>query len=137
MRKSEPTAQSPAPKPKGIIKHVIQLEKLVWKVAQERDAQAFAQLVPADAIMIFQSGVTTQPQYISTMSTRTISRYKLTNVRGFMPTSSTVILLYEAVRIGRERNKNFPTGTVIESTTWVKRRRKWVAILNQETPLRK
>lgn len=137
MKKSEPTAQSPAPMQKGIIKHVIQLEKLVWKVAQERDAQAFAQLVPADAIMIFQSGVMTQPQYISTMSTRTISRYKLTNIRGFMPTSSTVILLYEAVRIGRERKKNFPKGTVIESTTWVKRRRKWVAILNQETPLRK
>lgn len=134
MKRLQPTTKRSTTKT-SIIQEVIKLEKLVWKVAQARDAQSFGELVPADAIMIFQSGVVTQPAYVKTMNERTIARYKLGKIRGFMPNDSTVILLYEATRIGRERNKNFPAGRVIESTTWVRRGRRWVAVLNQETPL--
>jgi hypothetical protein len=52
-----------------------------------------------------------------------------------MPNARTVILYYEAVRLGEEAGNAFPEGTVIESTTWIKRGRRWVAILNQETPI--
>lgn len=117
------------------IKGVIDLERLVWKVAQDRDAESFEQLVPADAIMIFQSGVMAQPQYLKSMKKRTLSHYKLGKIRGFMPNASTVILLYEAIRVGREGKRRFPKGRVIESTIWVRRNSRWVAVLNQETPL--
>jgi hypothetical protein len=119
----------------AIVKKVIRLEKLVWKTAQERDADRFQQLVPANAIMIFQSGVVPQPEYLATMNERTISRYELRRFRGFMPNSQTVILYYEALRLGEEAGKTFPEGAVIESTTWIKRSARWVAILNQETPV--
>ena len=118
-----------------IVNKVIRLEKRVWKTAQKRDADRFRQLVPADAIMIFQSGVVPQPEYLATMNERTISRYELRRFRGFMPNSKTVILYYEALRLGEEAGKTFPEGAVIESTTWIKRGARWVAILNQETPL--
>jgi hypothetical protein len=117
------------------IKEVIGLERLVWEVAQDRDAESFRKLVPADAIMIFQSGIMTQPLYLKTMKKRTISRYKLGKIRGSMPNDSTVILLYEASRVGKEGKRKFPEGRVIESTIWVKRNNRWVAVLNQETPL--
>lgn len=118
-----------------IINTVIRLEKRVWKTAQRREVDAFAKLVPSDAIMIFQSGIVPQPEYLATMQERTISRYKLRNIRGFMPNARTVILYYEALRQGEEAGNAFPGGTVIESTTWIKRGRRWVAILNQETPI--
>ncbi len=118
-----------------MIDSVIELEKRVWTVAQERDAKAFEELVPADAIMIFQSGIMSQPEYVATMKQRTIARYEIRDIRGFMPNSATVILYYEAIRIGREGDRTFPDGAVIESTTWVKRGGRWVAVLNQETPI--
>jgi hypothetical protein len=118
-----------------IINSVIRLEKRVWKVAQLRDADAFAELVPSDAVMIFQSGIVSQPDYLATMDQRMISSYKLRNIRGYMPNAKTVILHYEALRLGQEAGKVFPEGTVIESTTWIKRGRRWVAVLNQETPI--
>jgi hypothetical protein len=118
-----------------IINSVIRLEKRVWKVAQLRDADAFAELVPSDAVMIFQSGIVSQPEYLATMDQRTISRYEIRNIRGYMPNAKTVILHYEARRLGQEAGKIFPKGTVIESTTWIKRGRRWVAVLNQETPI--
>ena len=130
---SKPLAKSSREK-NAIIKKIIKLEKLVWKVAQERDAIAFQELVPADAIMIFQSGIMRQPDYVKTMKERTIAHYEFGPIRGFMPTDSTVILFYQAVRIGREGSRSFPEGTVMESTTWVKRKGRWVAVLNQETP---
>jgi len=36
--------------------------------------------------------------------------------------------------LGNESGESFPSGPVIESTTWVKRGARWVAVLNQETP---
>lgn len=134
--RSRNTRNSKANAARATINSVIRLEKRVWQVAQHRDADAFAQLVPPDAVMIFQSGIMSQPEYLATMHERTISRYKLHNIHGFMPNARTVILHYEALRLGKEAGNSFPKGLVIESTTWVKRRGRWVAILNQETPIR-
>jgi hypothetical protein len=122
---------------RATIAAVIRLEERVWAAAQERNAKEFKELVPADAMMIFQSGIVLQPAYLATMHDRTISRYELRRIDGFMPNPTTVILYYEAVRIGGEGGKAFPTGAVIESTTWIKRSRRWVAVLNQETPIAK
>lgn len=133
-RTKKPQKQS-ASAARRIVNTVIRLEKRVWKTAQQREAEAFAKLVPSDAIMIFQSGIVSQPEYLATMHERTISRYELRNIRGFMPNARTVILYYEALRLGEEAGDAFPEGTVIESTTWIKRGREWVAILNQETPI--
>ncbi len=117
------------------VKTVIGLEEEVWKAAQQRDFAGFIRLVPADAVMIFQSGIVTQPDYVTTMSERTISHYELRNMRGFMPAPGIVILIYEATREGSFRGESFPPGPVIESTTWVLRDGCWVAVLNQETPV--
>ena len=119
----------------AIIKTVIRLEHRVWRVAQQRRAKEFEKLVPPDAVMIFQSGITLQPQYLATMNQRTISRYEIRSMRGFMPNATTVILYYEARRHGEQGGKAFPSSPVIESTTWIKRGKRWVAILNQETPI--
>ena len=129
-KKSRANSRSSA----SIIKSVIGLEERVWKTAQDRNAREFEKLVPSDAVMIFQSGIVLQPEYLATMNERTISRYEIRGVRGFMPNATTVILCYEALRLGEEGGKAFPSSPVIESTTWIKRGKRWVAILNQETP---
>jgi uncharacterized protein DUF4440 len=117
------------------ISAVVRLEKRVWAAAQERNAKAFEELVPADAMMIFQSGIVLQPEYLATMNERTISHYELRHIDGLMPNANTVILYYEALRHGEEGGQAFPSGAVIETTTWIKRGGRWVAILNQETPI--
>jgi len=119
----------------GTISNVIELEKSVWKAARARDVEAFSRLVPADGVMIFQSGVVRQPEYLATMKLRTVSHTKLKDMQGFMPNATTVILVYKTVRVGSYDSERFPSTPVIESTTWIKRGRRWVAILNQETPI--
>ena len=117
------------------IRKVIRLEKAVWKAAQERDARTFAKLVPADALMIFRSGVVTQPEYLAKMQARTLEKNWIEDLHGFMPNSRTIILTYKTIRAGSYEGKPFPSSPVIESTTWIRRGKRWVAILNQETPV--
>ena len=117
------------------IRKVMQLERQVWKAAKSRNAKAFAKLVPADALMIFQSGIVTQPDYIATMPGRTLEQNRIENLRGYMPNSTTVILTYRTVRAGNYKGKSFPSTPVIESTVWIRRGKHWVAVLNQETPI--
>lgn len=116
------------------IRKVMQLEKQVWKAARNRDARAFARLVPADALMIFQSGIVTQPAYLATMKQRTLEENTIEDLRGYMPNANTVILTYKTVRAGSFAGKRFPSSPVVEGTVWIKRGKRWVAILNQETP---
>lgn len=59
------------------IRLVIRQEKLVWKAAQERNAEEFSKLVPFDAVMIFQSGIVRQPEYLATMMARTVSHSEI------------------------------------------------------------
>jgi hypothetical protein len=99
-------AQSPRSK-SDAIETVIRLEKRVWEVAQRRNAAEFQKLVPADAVMIFQSGIVLQPEYLLTMNARTISRYEIREMRAFMPNATTVILYYEA-RLGEKNGEAFP-----------------------------
>ena len=121
---------------KAIVRHVIAQEKRIWRAAKERDAKVFRELVADDGIMIFRSGIVRQPEYLATMNSRTVGHSKWKRLKGFMPNATTVILTYETIRIGSFRGRKFPTSPVIESTTWIKRGKRWVAILNQETPVK-
>ena len=118
------------------IRKVMNLERKVWRAAKEKDAAAFAKLVPADGLMVFQSGMMTQPDYLATMCDRKLEENTIEDLQGFMPNPNTVILTYKTVRAGSYQGKAFPNSTVIECTVWIKRGKSWVAILNQETPLR-
>jgi hypothetical protein len=120
---------------KDVIRYVVKLEERVWKAAQARAAQKFAELVPPDAIMIFRGGIVRQPEYIAGMAGRTVEHSEIRDMRGFMPNPNTVILIYTTQRLGRENGRKLPEAPVIESTTWIKRGKRWVAILNQETPI--
>jgi hypothetical protein len=120
---------------KDVIRHVTKQEERVWKAAEERNAERFEELVPRDAIMIFRSGIVRQPEYLEGMARRTVGHSEIRDMQSFMPNSKTVILIYTTERLGSENARKFRATPVIESTTWIKRGKRWVAILNQETPI--
>lgn len=65
-RTSTRTIRTRRPSPAAIIQSAIRLEERVWKAAQQRNAREFTKLVPADAVMIFQTGIVPQPEYLAT-----------------------------------------------------------------------
>jgi hypothetical protein len=67
------------------VRLVVAQEKQVWKAARERNAEEFSKLVPSDAVMIFQSGVVRQPEYLATMKARTVSHFEILKMQGRIP----------------------------------------------------
>ena len=110
-------------------------EKAVWQAAKLRNMRRFAELVADDARMVFTSGVMTKQEYMQAVGKRTITDYLLENFQVFMPAEGTVITLYQATVSGTSNGKLFPTTTLRESSVWIKRAGKWVAVWNQETPV--
>jgi hypothetical protein len=46
------------------------------------------------------------------------------------------LFIDDNVPVGSYKGKKVPSTPVIESATWIKRGKRWVAILNQETRVR-
>jgi len=136
---SESPLEPQAPETRGIspalAAQILANETAVWDAAKTGDMKRFAALVADDARMIFASGVMTKQDYIQTMAKRTITEYSIEHFQAFLPIEGTVITLYEATVAGTSNGKAFPTSRLRESSIWVQRAGKWVAVWNQETPI--
>lgn len=124
--------QSVAPE---LAAQILDREKAIWESAKQRDMHRFAALVADDARMVFVSGVMTKQEYVQSASARTIADYSLGEFQFFMPARGIVITLYKATVSGTANGRTFPASTVRESSLWVNRDGKWVAVWNQETPI--
>jgi hypothetical protein len=110
-------------------------ETAVWEAAKTKDIAAFQALVAEDARMIFTSGVKTRAEYIQSIAERDITRYALQDFQVFRPAPNTVFTIYTATISGVFGGKTVQAFTVREASVWVQRSGKWVAVLNQETPI--
>ena len=114
---------------------IIENEKAVWEASKAKDVARFNRLVAEDARMVFESGVLTRAGYLSGLPDRTITDFLLTDFVVLRPNVQTAIVIYKASRSGIYKGKPFPPATVREASVWVNRGGKWVAVLNQETPI--
>jgi hypothetical protein len=114
---------------------IIANERAVWESVRTQNPAQFRRLVADDARMIFPSGVLTKSDFLRLMPQRRIATYALENFQFFEPRPGTTILIYRATRSGSFRGTPFPPESVREASVWVLRAGRWVAVLNQETPI--
>ena len=119
----------------SVDERVITNERAVWESVKQKDAARFGELVADDARIIFDTGILTKSEFLKSLPDRTILDYKLESFSVLKPNSQTVILIYTATRSGLNKGKPFPPTSVHEATVWVLRKGRWVAVLNQETPI--
>jgi len=118
-----------------LVSEVVGNERAVWEAAKEKDMERFASLVGEDARMIFTSGVVTRSEYMRSIADRNITSYSLRNFQVLTPAKDTTIVVYEATMAGIFKGKPVSSFSVREASVWVKRLGKWIAVLNQETPI--
>jgi hypothetical protein len=66
---------------------------------------------------------------------RNITSYSLRDFQVLAPAKDTTIIIYEATMSGIFKGTPVSSFSVREASIWVKRMGKWIAVLNQETPL--
>ena len=121
--------------PPSLAEEIRGRESAVWEAAKTKDIAAFQALVAEDARMIFTSGVKTRAEYIESIEERHITHYSLRDFQVFRPAPDTVFTIYKATFSGVFGGKTVQAFTVREASVWVRRSGKWVAVLNQETPI--
>jgi hypothetical protein len=123
--------------PNAIAAQILANETEVWEAAKRKDMRKFDALVGDDAWLIFTSGIQTKAQYIKSIAERNITNYSLKNFEMLMPAQDVVIVTYIATISGIFGGKASTQFSVREGSVWVKRNKKWVAVVNQETPISK
>ncbi|HEV2386464.1 MAG TPA: nuclear transport factor 2 family protein [Candidatus Acidoferrales bacterium] len=118
-----------------VARAVIGNEKAVWESVRAKNVALFNRLVADDARIIFDTGILSKADFLRSLPERTITAYSLADFEALRPNADTVILIYRATRSGTFRGKPFPPESVHEATVWVLRGGRWVAVLNQETPI--
>jgi len=86
--------------------------------------------------MIFTSGVRTRAEYLASMPSRRIVSYELRDVKVTSPAPNVAVTTYLATIAGVFEGREVPPFTVREASVWLRRAGKWVAVLNQETPIK-
>lgn len=114
---------------------IIANERAVWESVRTGNAALFRRLVADDARMIFTSGVMTKSDFLRLMPQRHISSYTLEDFQFLEPRPGIAILIYRATRSGSFKGAPFPPESVREASVWVLRGGRWLAVLNQETPI--
>jgi hypothetical protein len=130
-----PPPRKAAASPVAPDQQVIANEHAVWEAVKQQDTAKFSELVADDARIVFDTGILTKADFLASLPDRTITDYKLDSFTVLKPNSQTVILIYKATRSGLYKGKPFPPSSVHEGSVWVLRNGKWLAVLNQETPI--
>jgi hypothetical protein len=115
---------------------IVANEIAVWEAAKKKDMRQFMELVAEDAHMIFASGVMTRSDYVHSAAERVITDYQLSDVQVYEANPGSVITIYKATISGTFRGVRVEGVVAREASLWVNRSGKWVAVLNQETPIR-
>jgi uncharacterized protein DUF4440 len=127
--------QGDTPFSRELVSEVVSNERAVWEAAKEKNMERFASLVGEDARMIFTSGVVSRSEYMRSIADRNITSYSLRNFQVLTPAKGTTIVVYEATMTGVFRGRPVSSFSVREASVWVKRSGRWIAVLNQETPI--
>lgn len=135
QKSATPASPAKSASPSNVDQRVIANEHAVWEAVKQQDAAKFSELVAGDARIVFDTGILTKADFLASLPDRTITDYKLESFTVLKPNRQTVILIYKATRSGLYKGKPFPPSSVHEGSVWVLRKGKWVAVLNQETPI--
>jgi Domain of unknown function (DUF4440) len=127
--------QGPAESRSSFDQQMIANERAVWESVKQKDAIRFRELVADDARIIFDTGILTKSDFLASLPERTIQDYTLDSFTVLRPNNQTAILIYRATRSGVYKGKAFPPAAVHEASVWVPRKGRWVAVMNQETPI--
>ncbi len=114
----------------------IDQEKAIWETIKNRDADAFARMLAEDQIEVGSEGIHDKAGTVASVKAFEPSEVTFSDWK-FLPISKNVFLVnYTAALKGKYQGREFPPGSIRESSAWVYRDGKWLGIYHQTTDLK-
>ncbi|HWT01796.1 MAG TPA: nuclear transport factor 2 family protein [Pyrinomonadaceae bacterium] len=111
---------------------VLENEKKIWEAFKTRDADIVNDLMADDATLVTPDGRFTKSDFLRMVSQfPAIPSYSIDSPLIVSPSKDVAILSYRSTYIMKEPEEK--TYSAFQTTIWVNRDGKWVAVFNQET----
>lgn len=113
---------------------VLQNERKIWEAFKARDVDSANVLLADDAQIVTANGRFNKSEFLKLIPQfPEIPSYSIGNVKVVSPSKDLAILTYESRYTSRE--PELKSYRAFQTTVWVNRGGKWVAVFNQETQL--
>ena len=111
---------------------VIQNERKIWEAFKAKDAKSVDALLADDAMIVTPDGRFTKSEFLRLVPEfPDMPSYSIDQPKLVSPSKDVVILSYQSTYTMKEPAARTYSG--LQTTVWVNRGGKWVAIFNQET----
>ena len=113
---------------------VLESERKIWEAFKAKDANGVDALLAEEAHIVTPDGRFTKPEFMRLIPRfPEIPSYSIDNAKVISPSKDIVILTYESRYVTKEPEPR--THSAYQTTVWINRGGKWIAIFNQETPV--
>lgn len=135
-----PTATSggssaPAKGKSSIEDMLIAREKEILELIKKKDIQGFAAYLADDQLYVNDKGIHTKAQALKSVAEGTLLEFALDDWKVLMVNKDTALLTYRVTSKGIVNGQEV-SGVTRESTLWVKRGGKWLAVFHQDTTVK-
>jgi hypothetical protein len=111
---------------------VVDLEKLAWEMAKQKDRSELGKLLSEDYTEIIDDGVFDKAHLLAYLNDVTLTRYTLSSLTVKRLAPDAVLLVYHATELGEYKGSRFQADNNIASL-WMRRANRWLNVLFQET----
>lgn len=111
---------------------VLENEKKIWEGFKAKDANAISALLADDIQVVTVNGRFNKSAFLTIIRQLEIPSYRITNAAVVSPSNDVAILTYDCQY--DVKDESLTKQSSFQTTVWVNRGGKWVAIFNQETP---
>ena len=117
--------------PDSVKSIVLENEKKIWEGFKSKDVSAIRALLADDVQIVTAHGRFNKSAFLSMLAEIQIPSYTISNATVISPATDVAILTYDCRYTTRE--ERLTPQASFQTTVWVNRHGKWVAIFNQET----
>lgn len=130
-----PNSGAPAKGKSSIEEMLIAREKEILELIKKKDIQGFAANLADDQLYVNDKGVHTKAQTVKSVAEGTLLEFALDDWKVLMVNKDTALLTYRVTSKGIVNGQE-ASGVTRESTLWVKRGGKWLAVFHQDTTVK-
>lgn len=128
------TAATPAASPPAVSDaELVALDRQIWEALKAKNWDAFASHLADDAVTVTQDGVYDKAQTLEGLKKMELTEYALSGTKVVKLDADAAVLTYTTDARGKYAGQTMPDAPSRDTTVFVKRGGKWLAVFHQET----
>lgn len=133
LRAAATPAATPAPTPAFVESDIVENEKRLWDAIKSKNAEAFAAMLADELVYVTSDGLYDKSQTVEAVKKLNLTESSISEAEVLKVDDDAAVVYYTLRSKGTLDGQPLPEKPEYNSTTWVKRGGKWLAIHHQDS----